>query len=351
MRTEDLTLVETSGDPATCAGQLGEAVRDNFRAIAGLFEPNRRRLETPAGKRVAERVRVRFFRECEDLLPCLDAFAGGAGVTRDEILRVNMTVVLAKSAPLADGCTGFVLRKGDRVVLGQNWDTGETSAPMAALEVSRYPDGTGAVRFTSCLFLDFWAGVNPHGVATGGCSGPAGDPIGTGDGLGVMFWRMPTFYRCRSVSDIRGQAERVPLVGKGTNTVYADRDGEILWTQLGGGRRGVCAPKTPYCAATGYRPLIGEAVTEKEVAERNRWLRVMGLGADASVGGRDPVADVKAILCDHCVVDGHPDSSPCRRDGPENATQYSLVLDLLERRLYYCGQPDDRRWRTVDFGA
>ena len=350
MKTEDLTLVETTGDAIQCAAQLGEAVRPNFKTMAAFFEPHIGKLEAPAAKRAAERIRTCFLRECEDLLPCLDAFAENVGASRDEVLRINLAVAVGKSAPLPDECTGLVLKKEGRIVVGQNWDTGESSADMAVLEISRNPDGPNAVRFTSCLFPDFWAGVNPHGVATAGCSGPAGDPVGTVDGLGVMFWRMRAFYRCRSAPDVERAVEIVPLTGKGTNMVYVDPQGDILWVQHGGGRHGLYAPSTPYCAATGFRPLMDRPVTDKEKAEKNRWLRVMRLCADALADPRDPVEGVRDILCDYTIADCHPHSSPCRCDGPESSTQYSLVIDVTDRKLHYCGQPHDRRWRTVDFG-
>ncbi|MBN2307623.1 MAG: hypothetical protein JXR94_01550 [Candidatus Hydrogenedentes bacterium] len=346
MKTDDFTVVETSGGPVERAGQFGEAVRANYAAVAALFEPRRALLDTPQGQRVLANVRTRYLAECADILPHMKAFAKGLDVDFDALLELNILVMLTKSR--LEECTGVIVARGDHVVVGQNWDTGEKAAPMAVLDIGRGGGTPATARFTSPLTLDFWAGVNPYGLATGGCSGPSGDPIGDGMGITGTLWRGPVFYRCKSVADVKALVESVPIPGKGPNTVYVDAGGAMLWVQQGGGHSGVVAPETPYCAATGYRPLLNEPRNPKEMAEYHRWERFMLLAKDASECTRDLVACVKAVLADHCVVDDHPDSSPCRHGGPDSSTQFSLVFDLTARTVHYCGRPCENPWRAIE---
>ena len=346
MRTEDLTVVETEGAPRRRAGQLGEAVRENYHATASLFEPRRALLETPQSRRVLANVRRRYCSECSDILPYVDAFSRGLGITRESLVEMNVLVALCKSR--LDECSGFIITRGGRTVVSQNWDTTESAAPMAVLEIGRDPNGPDTVRFTSPLVLDFWSGINPYGLCKGGCSGPAGDPIGDGKGLTGTLWGGPLFYRCGSVADVRSLVENTPLPGKGMNSVFVDSHGTTLWTQQGGGRFAVAEPDTPYCVATGYRPGINQPVTPKDRAGRHRWQRFMDLGADAMNRSGDLLADVKAILADHQMTDGHPDSAPCRHGGPENSTQFSVITDVTNRTVHYCGRPCENEWRRKD---
>ena len=345
MKTDDLTVVETRGTFAEQAAQLGEAVRSNYAATAALFEARRGLLETPQGREVLTNVRRRYAEGCADMLPYMEAFAKGLGVPLDEVLDLNILVMLGKSR--LRECTGFIITRDGRTVVGQNWDTGESAAPMAILEIGRRPDAPATARFTSPLTLDFWAGVSPHGLATGGCSGPAGDPIGDGQCMTGTLWRGPVFYRCKNIEDVRHLVTTVTIAGKGTNTVYVDASGQMLWVQQGGARFGMSTPVTPYCAATGYRPILSEPRTPKEHAEKHRWERFMALGEKAVNSDRDLVSAVKRILADHHVVDGHSDSSPCRHGGPENSTQFSLVFDLSARVVHYCGRPCENEWRQI----
>ena len=345
MKTSDLTIVETTGSLVERAGQFGEAVRDNYAATAALFDRRRPLLKTAQGKQVLANVRSRYLKDFAVMLPYMVAFAKGLGETLEAVLELNILVMLSKSR-LAE-CTGFIITRNGHTVVGQNWDTGESAAPMAVLEIGRGGPGPATARFTSPLTLDFWAGVNPHGLATGGCSGPSGDPIGSGDGVTGTLWRGPVFYRCESIGDVKASVADVPVPGKGFNTVYADKDGGMFWTQQGGGRYGTVTPDTPYCAATGYRPAMNEPGTPKEEAERNRWRRFMFLGGQASRSGQNLVATVKEILADHHVTGGHPASAPCRHDGPENSTQFSLVFDLTAKHVHYCGRPCENEWRQI----
>ena len=345
MKTSDLTIVETSGSLVEQARQLGEAVRANYAATVALFEKRRPLLETAQGKQVLANVRRRYMKDCAVMLPYMTAFAEGVGETLDAVLEVNMLVMLSKSR-LAE-CTGFIIAREGQTVAAQNWDTGESAAPMAVLEIGRGGNGNATARFTSALTLDFWAGVNPHGLATGGCSGPSGDPIGAGEGVTGTLWRGPVFYQCQTIGDVKKSLAAVPVPGKGFNTVYVDRHGAMLWTHQGAGRYGMLTPDTPYCSATGYRPTMNEPRTPKEHAEKNRRERFMALAAEASERDGDLVAAVKAILADHHVTDGHPDSAPCRHNGPNSSTQFSLVFDLSARVVHYCGQPCCNAWRQI----
>ena len=181
MRTDDLTLIETRGTLLQRAEQFGEGVRANYAATAALFERHRPLLASAQGARVLRNVRARYEAEFASATEFMQAFARGLDVDYGSVLETNILVCLAKSRLY--GCTGVIIRRGAHIVVGQNWDTTEEAAPMAILEIGRDPDGRDTARFSSPLTLDFWSGVNPWGVAVGGCSGPAGDAMGDGDGV------------------------------------------------------------------------------------------------------------------------------------------------------------------------
>ena len=347
MKTSDLTVVETRGNLVERAGQLGRAIQENYHAMAALIGKQRAKLDTPQGKTVLANVRKRYEQDCSDMRKYMQAFAEGLGVTVDDVLELNILTGLSKSK--LNECTGFIIVKDQQVVIGQNWDTGASAAPMAILAIGRDTEGQhDTVRFTGAITLDFWSGMNPHGLCMGGCSGPGGDPIDDGDGLTVSLWRGPLFYRCKTVADVKRMAESVPMVGKGTNGVFVDAQGNLLWTQQGGGRFAAVTPETPYCAATGYRPNINEPKDAKQRAEMHRWQRFMQLGGEAMQQSGNLVEQVKAIMADHRVIDGHPDSAPCRHGSTENATQFSIVTDVTHRMVHYCGQPCENEWRSIE---
>jgi hypothetical protein len=345
VKTSDLTVVETRGDLVQRAKQLGEAVRENYKSITAQFDKHKPKLDTPQGKTVLANVRKRYFRDFSDMLPYMTAFAEGLGVPLDDVLNVNILVGLAKSR--RNECSGFIIVRDGRVVVGQNWDTGASAAPMAVLEIGRDSEGPDTARFTSPLTLDYWSGINSHGLCMGGCSGPNGDPIDDGDGVTIWLFRGPLFYNCKTVADVQRMAESVPVVGKGSNAVFIDSNGDTLWLQQGAGRFAAMKPDTPFCAATGYLPGLNEPRNEKEHAEANRWRRFMELGAKTMQRNGDLVEDVQNILADHHCTGNHPDSAPCRHDGPGNSTQFSILTDVTNRQVHYCGQPCENEWNTV----
>ena len=345
MHTEDLTVVETRGTLEQRAEQFGEAVRTNHRATAALFDRYRPLLETAQGKRVLANVRRHYHVAFAGVVHFMRAFARGLSLDHDEVLDLNILVCLAKSR--LDGCSGVIIRKAGRTVVGQNWDTTEDAAPMAILEIGRDPEGPDTVRFSSPLTLDFWSGVNPWGVAVGGCSGPAGDAIGAGDGITGTLWRLPVFYASRTVGDVQARVRNVRIPGKGFNGVYVDSAGGMSWTQQGGGRGAAVSVGTPFCVATGYRPALPEPATAKYVAGVARWRRLTALAEEATRGTGDPVEPMKVLLADHTVVGGHPDSAPCRHGGRENSTQFSVITDVTGRTVHYCGRPCENAWRRL----
>ena len=184
----------------------------------------------------------------------------------------------------------------------------------------------------------------------GGCSGPAGDPIGAGDGITGTLWRLPVFYASRSVEDVRALVATVRIPGKGFNGVYVDSDGVLLWTQQGGGDGASVSVETPFCVATGYRPALPEPATAKYTAGVDRWRRLTSLAEAAAQGTGDLVEAMKRLLADHEVIAGHPDSAPCRHGGRENSTQFSVVTDVTGRCVQYCGRPCENEWAEVRLG-
>ncbi|MFW6038991.1 MAG: hypothetical protein ACOC9P_00760 [bacterium] len=73
----------------------------------------------------------------------------------------------------------------------------------------------------------------------------------------------------------------------------------------------------------------------------------MELGQQVLEDEGDLIANVKRILADHQRTDDHPDSAPCRHDGAGNAMQFSLIMDVSDRSVYYCGQPCSAGWRRA----
>ncbi len=347
METNDLTVVETAGDLLARTGQLGEAVRVNHGRTMLLFEDRRSILESGLGKTVLEQTRKILFEKCPDVIPYLRRFSEGLGKDVDRLIGDNVLVMLSKTR-LAE-CSGFIIQRKGRVVVGQNWDTGQSAAAMAVLEIGRDSQGANTVRFTSALIPDFWSGVNPFGLMKGSCSGPFGDGVGDGMGLTGTFWGGIHFYRCRTAAQVAALGREIPLVGKGVNCVYRDPAGNMAWTRQGGGRIAISQPETDYCVATGYRPGLDEPSNPKQQAEKNRWLRLMELGREMTGKTGNLVEDVKAAMSDHVVAEGHSDSAPCRHDGTENSTQFSVITDVTGREVHYSGQPCHNRWKSIRF--
>jgi len=346
--TEDLTVVETHGTALQRAAQFGEAVRANYSATMALFDRHRPLVETPTGRRVVDRVRRCYTDAFAPAVPYMEAFARGLRISLPDVLEDNVLVMLSKSAPLE--CSGVVVCRSGQTVVAQNWDSPAASAPMAVLEIGRSTEGPDTVRFSSPIALDFWSGANPYGLCKGSCSGPTGDPIGDAEGVTGTLWGSMLYHGCRTVQDVRTLVERVPVVGKGANSVVVDRAGAMLWVQQGGTRYAHSEPETPYCCATGYRPGLNAPATEKHRAEQHRWQRLMQLCAEVMELPGDLVADVKGLLADHSVTDGHTDSAPCRHGGPDNSTQFSVLTDVTGRQVHCCGQPCQNRWMSVALG-
>jgi hypothetical protein len=246
-----------------------------------------------------------------------------------------------------------VLKKAGRVVLGQNLDTGTECREINYLEVGRGPDSDGFARFCPPHMLECMFGLSPHGIASGGASGPMHDPLREGRGHAMFLTRWLFFYRCRTVFDVGATAGRNIVVGKGSNGVWVGADGDVVRMEQGGGALAVDYPVEDWAVTTGHRAhLTGEELgwrgEEKAAAEQARRHRFEELVREAAGRPGDPVDEMKRILADHTVVDGHPASAPCRHGGEAHGdTQFSCVFDVTERVVHYCGQPCCNEWREI----
>ena len=177
--------------------------------------------------------------------------------------------------------------------------------------------------------------------------------MGEGKGPPALLTRWLYFYRCESPAEVAAAAARYPVAGKGTNNVWANAAGEVVRTEEGGGAVAVSRPRQDWAVATGHRThLHGEELgghaPEKAAAELARWRRLNLLAERAANAPGDPVEQMKRILADHEVVDGHPASAPCRHgDETTGSTQFSFIYDLTRRAVHYCGTPCENEWRQI----
>ncbi len=348
MNTSDLLLVETSGTALERAAQFGEAVREPLQRMLddGLIE----RVVCDANRRaIADRMLAQF----HALKPPLEleqACCEAAGVELERLLSHRVAVAISKSR--APGCSGVILQKDGRVIVGQNLDTGPIARGANVLEIGRGPEGAYA-RFCPPHILECMFGMNAHGLTNGGASGPPNDPLRSGGGLPTTLLRWQYFYRCGTVQEVAAAAGAGIVAGKGSNNVWVDASGAMLRTEQGGEALAIVRPEGAFAVATGHREYLrgsdlGERPAETAAAERNRWLRLRELAQEALAGPGDPIAQMKRILTDHTLTDGHAVSAPCRHGGERfGETQYSVIFDVTAREAHYCGQPCRCEWRTV----
>ena len=349
MNTEDLLVVETSGTAIDRARQFGEAVREPLqRMLEGdLVE----RVITDERRRaIADRMLARFH-ALKPPLELEEACCEVAGVSVKRLLDYRTAISIAKSrAP--ESCSGVILHKDGRTIVGQNLDTGPIPRGENVFEIGRGPDGAYA-RFCPPHVLECMFGMNAHGLTNGGASGPQNDPLRGGDGLPTTLVRWQYFYRCATVQELAAAAGAGIVAGKGTNNVWVDASGEMLRTEQGGGAVALVRPEGDFAVATGHRAYLcgddlGKRAPDAATADHNRRLRMEELAAQALDEPGEPVAQMKRILSDHQMVDDHPVSAPCRHGGEAlGDTQYSVIFDVTAREVHYCGQPCRCEWRTI----
>ncbi len=349
MDTADLMVVETRGSALERARQFGEAVREPLQAmLAGdLVE----RVISDAHRReIADRM-LAHFRALDPPLELEQACCEAAGVDLQRLLDYRVAVAISKSRA-AEGCSGVILQKGGRIVVGQNLDTGPIPRGENVLEIGRGPEG-GYARFCPPHILECMFGMNAHGLTNGGASGPPNDPLRAGHGLPTTLVRWQYFYRCATPADVAALAGRHLVAGKGSNNVWVCPSGEMLRVEQGGGAVAMMRPEGSVAVATGHRAYLrgedlGERAPEMAAADRSRGLRLQELARAAAETPGDPVEQMKRILADHRRVHDHPVSAPCRHGGEQfGDTQYSVVFDVTARAVHYCGQPCRCEWRTV----
>ncbi len=349
MRTEDLQIVETHGDPIERARQFGEAVRNGLEAYLELTAPSLVHFESPGGQALKANL-LRHFYALDPPMDLVEAFCGAADADPDVLIERAASFSAGKSR-LCCECSGVFMRRDGLVLMGQNLDTGSECGVCNYLEIGRGPDTRGYARFCWPDMLSLMHGLSPHGVCTTGCSGPAGDPMGTGDGLAVLLSRWLYFYRCESVDEVAEATRRYPIVGKGVCSLFADAGGHVVKVEQGGGAYGLAWPETDWAVATGHRPNIrgeglGDNPPAKKAADKARFDRLNLLAEESLARDGDPVENLKRILADHVMVDGHPESAPCRH-GDNSATQFSFIYDLTNWEVHVCGQPCCNEWRTI----
>lgn len=349
MNTDDLLIIETQGSAVERARQFGEAVREPLQRMldGDLVE----RVICDERRRAIANRMLAHFRAMAPPLAREQACCEAAGVELERLLDQRVAVAISKSRQ-PEGCSGAVLQKEGRIVVGQNLDTGPIPRGENVLEIGRGPEGSYA-RFCPPYILECMFGMNAHGLTNGGASGPPGDPLRGGEGVPTTLIRWKYFWECRTPSEVAASAGKHVVAGKGSNNVWVCPAGEMLRTEQGGGAVAMMRPEGRFAVATGHRAYLrgedlGERAPEAAAAERNRWLRLRELAAEALGETDDPVAQVRRMLSDHQRVDDHPVSAPCRHGGERfGDTQYSVIFDVTAREVHYCGQPCRCEWRTV----
>ncbi len=349
MTTDDLLIIETEGTALERARQFGEAVAEPLqRMLAGDLVG--RVICNEHRRAIADRM-LDHFRAMAPPIEREQACCDAAGVDLERLLDHRVAVAIAKSrAP--DGCSGVILHTDESIIVGQNLDTGPIPRGENVLEIGRGPEGAYA-RFCPPHILECMFGMNVHGLTNAGASGPPDDPLLEGDGLPTTLMRWQYFYGYSTVLDVVSMLSEGLVAGKGTNNVWVDAEGVMARTEQGGGAVAVERPEGEFAVATGHRqffagPDFGQRAPLAAAAERNRWLRLRELAAEALERPGDAVAQMKRILSDHETVDDHPVSAPCRHGGERfGDTQYSVIFDVTAREVHYCGQPCRCEWRKI----
>ena len=353
MRTEDMQIVYTRGNAVERAQQFGEACREAVPAYSEMTAGAADIFSSPRGQALKKSLLENFY-SLDPPMDVLEGFCDAAGVSLDVLVERAAAVSAGKSKPDLE-CSGALLKKDGLVLLGQNLDTGTECAEVNFMEIGHEADGShGYARFCWPSPLSHMQGINIHGVANGGASAPPNDPMGVGYGHALLLIRWLPFYRCHDVAEVAGAVSQYPMIGKGTNNVWADPDGGMLGTEQGGGSVGIYYPTKNWAAATGFRVHVqGEQLgkhdtQEKANAEHNRWLRFNELLEEAANTPGDPVEQMKRIMADGKIVDGHPASAPCRHAGKQyEGTQFSWIYDVTNRVVNYCGDPSINEWRQI----
>ncbi|MFW5866892.1 MAG: hypothetical protein ACOCX2_03685, partial [Armatimonadota bacterium] len=274
MRTQDMQIVHTEGTALERAEQFGEAVREGMKTWIGMLRPLRERFSDARARTIADRMLERFH-ALDPPLEMQRACCRAAGVTAEQVHECATLQAIGKSR-LDSECSGVVLKKSGKVILGQNLDTGTECGEINYLEVGSGPDTDGYARFCPPHMLECMFGISPHGIASGGASGPMHDPLREGRGNGMFLTRWLFFYRCASVGEIGAVAGREIVVGKGSNGVWVDAAGDVIRMEQGGGALAVDYPVEDWAVSTGHRAHLhgdelGRRDEAKAAAEEARW--------------------------------------------------------------------------------
>ncbi|MBD3292942.1 MAG: hypothetical protein GF393_08470, partial [Armatimonadia bacterium] len=240
-------IVETSGTAIDRARQFGEAVAEPLqRMLAGdLVE---RVICDERRRAIADRM-LAHFHAMEPPLELEQACCEAAGVDLARLLDQRVAVAIAKSrAP--EGCSGVILQSDERILMGQNLDTGPIPRGENVLEIGRGPEGACA-RFCPPYILECMFGMNAHGLTNGGASGPPDNPLRGGGGVPTTLIRWKYFWQCRTPSDVAASAGEHLVAGKGSNNVWVCPTGEMLRTEQGGGAVAMMRPEGRFAVATG----------------------------------------------------------------------------------------------------
>lgn len=172
-----LPLVQLTGAPYEQGVQHGRALRERIAHNLTVYydrflrEANVEREEV-LGR--ARRYAGAIGRQNVDYFAGMQGIAAGSGFDLDEIAALNVRyeilyyhrVVLARQAPLVDGCTAFALSPATsangNLVIGQNWDW----IPEVAGAVLRtqHEDGLESIAFTEAGIFGGKIGFNSAGV-------------------------------------------------------------------------------------------------------------------------------------------------------------------------------------------
>ncbi len=317
--TADYRVMELEGDHYEVGYQMGTATP--------LREVDRwrdRETELAFAQACADKVGYRH----PPLLDEYRGFAAAQGKSWEEVLA-HFSLNLPEGT--LSGCTTFVWRQphSGHMLAARNYDFlySQQQRYLRRLSPAGYPAslGTQAGLLGSC-----YDGVNSHGLFVALHLIHAQTPEQVPPGVPYHLIPRIVLEQCRTAREAAARIVEMPHLFP-FNYLVADA-GEMLAVEAYPGQVRVRKPVGDLLIVTNYfqlpemRPLHGRRNLTAQI-ERVRWLETR-IAEDGMTGPEKAWAWAQGVLRDHSV--------PVCHHRPTQATLWSLVADLTERRIAYC---------------
>jgi len=308
-----IRVMEAKGSHYEIGFQIGQETRRQIAALADALP--RVHAHDPATRARYDEY-MAYVEPFPFIMDELRGMADGAGLPFEVLARIQI-VELDRELPEADGCTTFVVKDADRLVIGHNED-GRQGDDVFVLRAA-YPSG---LRVLALCYYGSLPGhapfANSHGlVATCNALKPTDFRVGE-----------PKRVFCRRVMDAAGPDEAVRLLAgstraQGENFSLA-RDGRAVGVETS-----ATAMHVAEITANGYHcnNYLHPDMLQYEGQDAGSNTFARSAEARRVCGGLRTVPDVHAALSSHA---NHPDCF-CRHNGGK--TLASVFFDCTDKRI------------------